>query len=100
MSVELKRSKNIFGCLRASTEPTASVVLAEPEDSDSIFGCLKSLMELKASHGTGGARIIQRALRSSKDLKSSKSITRYHRDPDFPVSTSANDLFGCLRHSD
>ena len=80
MSVELKRSKNIFGCLRASTEPTASVVLTEPENSDGILGCLKSLMELKASHGTGGARIIQCAFRSSADLESSKSIARYHRD--------------------
>lgn len=100
MSVELKRSKNIFGCLRASEEPTASVVLKEPEISDSIFGCLKNLMELQASHGTGGARKIQRALRSPADLESSKSIARYHRDPDFPVSTSAKDLFGSLQHSD
>jgi hypothetical protein len=59
MSEDLKRANNIFGCLRSSEEPTASVVLTEPDNFDNIFGCVMSLKELKASHDTGDTGKIQ-----------------------------------------
>lgn len=81
-------------------EPTTSVMLKEPDGSDSIFGCLMNLRELAASHDTDGTGRIQNALRSTAELERTNRIAQYFRDSDFPVLTGAKAAFGRLRHLD
>jgi hypothetical protein len=52
MLTELSWLDGIFGCLKASNDPTASQARKVPDDSNALFGAQRNLKELNVSPDT------------------------------------------------